>query len=42
MPIDSQGSLESGEEMTNEDLINIKDQLLEAVTAEQEVQATEE
>ena len=42
MPIDSQGNLESGEEMTNEDLINIKDQLLEAVTAEQEVQTTEE
>ena len=42
MPIDSQGDLENGEELTNEDLINIKDQLLEATTAQQEVQATEE
>ena len=42
MPIDSQGDLENGEELTNEDLINIKDQLLEATTAQQEVQATED
>ena len=42
MPIDSQGDLENGEELTNEDLINIKDQLLEAASAQQEVQATEE
>ena len=42
MPIDSQGNLENGEELTNEDLINIKDQLLEASGAQQEVQATED
>lgn len=42
MPIDSQGNLENGEELTNEDLINIKDQLLEATQAKQEVQTTED
>ena len=42
MPIDSQGDLENGEELTNEDLINIKDQLLESVTAQEELQAKED
>ena len=42
MPIDSQGDLENGEELTNEDLTNNKDQLLESVTAQEELQASED